>query len=205
MNGGITVTSAYGKGSTFKFDISVGIDQEFLQAPQATSVKADSSAPEAAPMKGKTRAPLTQPKSKSPFLKSNASAHTDNQPYRILVVEDNPANQLVLLKMLAQMNLAADMANHGKEAMELWLKQPYQVVLTDLTMPEMDGIELTRELRQREKTMGGAPVYIVGVTANVLPEYKEKCLQAGMNDFLLKPLKMESLRRALQKYSPSRV
>jgi CheY-like chemotaxis protein len=105
--------------------------------------------------------------------------------------------------MLAQLNLAADSASDGKEALNMWVKQPYQVVLTDLQMPEMDGIELTRAIREREHNMGGSPSYIVGVTANVLPEHKEKCLSAGMDDFLTKPLKMEALKRALQKYNPA--
>jgi len=152
------------------------------------------------PSSSKTNPPVRATK-KAPS--SKASGKTDDQPYRILVVEDNPANQLVLLKMLSQMGLAADLANHGKEAMELWLKQPYQVVLTDLQMPEMDGIELTKTLRDTEKSMGGSPCYIVGITANVLPEHKEGCLNAGMNDFLVKPLKMEALQRALQKYEPT--
>ncbi len=207
MDGKIGVRSTYGKGSTFHFNIKVELDPELLEPPHATTVTSTTVAPIAqengtAPAKGKTRSPMSG-KSRNPFAKPNA--HTDTQPYRILVVEDNPANQLVLLKMLAQMNLAADTANHGKEALDMWLKQPYQVVLTDLQMPEMDGIELTREIRLKEKLMGGSPVHIVGVSANILPEHREKCLQAGMDDFLPKPLKMDSLKQALRKYSASKV
>lgn len=204
MEGSIGVTSTYGKGSTFKFDIKVAIDQELLQAPVATTVTATtvSAIVTANPMglglNANVKAGL-----KSTMAKINT--HTDTQPYRILVVEDNPANQLMLLKMLAQMNLAADMANQGKEALEKWVKEPYQVILTDLQMPEMDGLELTRALRDKEKMINGAPTYIIGVTANVLPEYRETCISAGMDDFLTKPLKMESLKRALQKYQPSKV
>jgi|GEM_PF-2464565 PAS domain S-box-containing protein len=213
MDGSILVESVYGKGSTFKFNIKVGIDQEFLSPPQQVVVKSPP-LPEGSPFspvpqattKGKTASPISAKgktaspiKTKSPFVAP--AARTDDQPYRIMIVEDNPANQLVLLKMLAQMNLAADMANHGKEAMELWLRQPYHIILTDLQMPEMDGIELTKALREREKGMGnGHPTYIVGVTANVLPEYREKCLQAGMDDFLVKPLRIDTLKKALMKY-----
>jgi CheY-like chemotaxis protein len=115
-------------------------------------------------------------------------------------VEDNPANQLVLIKMLCQMNLSADVANDGKEAFERWKKESYQLILTDLQMPEMDGIEMTQAIREREKDLAGSPSYIVGVTANVLPEHRKKCMEAGMNDFLLKPIRMADLKGALDRY-----
>lgn len=219
MDGNISVESEPGKGSKFYFDIKVELDQELLQMPVATvlpiqntenSPRFEQTQPAVplqpvaeikTPSASKTNPPIRA--TKKVAAASKPSGKTDDQPYRILVVEDNPANQLVLLKMLGQMGLSADLANHGKEAMELWLKQPYQVVLTDLQMPEMDGIELTKSLRDTEKSMGGAPCYIVGITANVLPEHKEGCLNAGMNDFLVKPLKMDALQRALQKYQPT--
>jgi PAS domain S-box-containing protein len=200
MEGSIAVASTYGKGSTFKFNIKVAIDPEMLTPPIATVIGASTTvtATTVAPIPAAKRSAITH----SPFAAKNAS--TDTQPYRLLVVEDNPANQLVLLKMLCQMNLSADVANNGKEAMELWMKSPYHVVLTDLQMPEMDGLELTGALRKQEKQLGGSPTHIIGVTANVLPEYRDSCLKAGMDDFLTKPLKMDSLKRALEKYKPAK-
>jgi signal transduction histidine kinase/CheY-like chemotaxis protein len=117
-------------------------------------------------------------------------------PLRILVVEDNAVNQRVALLLLERMGYRADVAHNGVEAVALASQRRYDVVFMDVEMPEMGGVEATRQIRAN-----GAREHqprIVGITANVLPEDRAACLAAGMDDCLVKPIRVEELRAALQ-------
>jgi signal transduction histidine kinase/DNA-binding response OmpR family regulator len=120
-------------------------------------------------------------------------------PLRILLAEDNAINQKLTLRLLARMGYRADVAGNGLEAIEALQRQPYDVVLMDVQMPEMDGLDATRRIRQlspKELSVGKQP-RIVAMTASVMKEDRDACQVAGMDDFVSKPVRVEELVRAL--------
>ena len=117
------------------------------------------------------------------------------QPPKILLVEDNRVNQRVALLMLEKLRLKADTAANGVEALQVLSKLAYDIVLMDIQMPEMDGLEATRRIR-RQLPREQQP-RIIAMTANALSEDRERCLAAGMDDYIGKPVRIEELRRAL--------
>jgi signal transduction histidine kinase/DNA-binding response OmpR family regulator len=118
-------------------------------------------------------------------------------PLRILLAEDNAINQKVLLKMLARAGYAADVAGNGLEVLAALDRVPYDVVLMDVQMPEMDGLEATRQLRANGT--GVRPVYVIALTANAMHEDRELCLAAGMDDYASKPVRPAELFAALER------
>jgi CheY-like chemotaxis protein/HPt (histidine-containing phosphotransfer) domain-containing protein len=116
-------------------------------------------------------------------------------PFRILLVEDNPVNQKIALLLLARIGYRADLANNGFEALRSVQRQRYDVVFMDMHMPEMDGLEATRRIRALD--LQGARPWIVALTANAMQEDRKICLEAGMDDFVSKPIQGGDLRRAL--------
>jgi CheY-like chemotaxis protein len=121
---------------------------------------------------------------------------------RILLAEDNAMNQKVALRLLEQLGYRADVANNGREAIEALERQPYDVVLMDVQMPELDGLDATRRICEQwpEETRP----HIIAMTANALPEDREACFAAGMNDYVAKPIRAEELVAALKRAKPLR-
>ena len=117
-------------------------------------------------------------------------------PLRILLAEDNVVNQKLALRLLQQMGYRADVASNGIEAVECVARQPYDVVLMDVQMPEMDGLEATRRIVARRPDAGKRP-RIVAMTANAMQGDREECLAAGMDDYVTKPIRVEALVEAL--------
>jgi CheY-like chemotaxis protein/HPt (histidine-containing phosphotransfer) domain-containing protein len=116
---------------------------------------------------------------------------------RILLAEDNAVNQKVALKLLDQLGYRADVVSNGLEALDALDRQGYDVVLMDVQMPELDGLDATRRIRERWKAE--ARPYVVAMTANAMPEDREACRAAGMDDYVAKPIRAEELVAALSR------
>ncbi len=121
-------------------------------------------------------------------------------PLRILLAEDNVVNQKLALRLLERMGYRADLAGNGMEVLEALYRQPYDVILMDVQMPEMDGLEATRFI-VREWPSQKRP-RIIAMTANAMQEDRERCLAAGMNDYVSKPIRVDELVNALNKCVP---
>jgi CheY-like chemotaxis protein len=114
---------------------------------------------------------------------------------RVLVVEDNQVNQLLVTTILAKAGMRAEVAANGVEAVQAVHQRNFDVILMDMQMPEMDGLEATRRIRQLG-AMGKA-VPIIAMTANAMQEDRRRCLEAGMNDFVAKPIDSAELLRKI--------
>ncbi|RKI19198.1 response regulator [Corallococcus sp. AB030] len=121
----------------------------------------------------------------------------EQMPLRILLVEDNPTNQKLALLVLDRLGYPADTANNGREGLNLLARKRYDVVLMDVQMPELDGLATTRQLR-RDMPLGEQP-WIIAMTANAMTSDRRECLDAGMDDFLSKPIRVEELISALRR------
>ena len=110
----------------------------------------------------------------------------------ILVVEDNKTNQLVLLGILKKLGHTAEVANNGAEALGLLACKKFDLILMDCQMPVMDGLEATKQIRRTHEDYNNTP--IIAITANAMSGDRERCLTAGMNDYIKKPFKKEILK-----------
>ena len=147
----------------------------------------------------KNAQPLQSTSSSSPTAQGESKL-AERLPLRILVAEDNLVNQKVVLQVLKRLGYSADVANNGLEVIEALKRQPYDVILMDVQMPQMDGIDATRHIRQDEKPQ--ERLSIIAVTANTMQGQRDICLEAGMDDYLTKPLRSEQLAEALSKCCP---
>ncbi len=174
MGGEITVTSVVGKGSTFSFSLPI----------QKSAVK------------------VTRSYDNSDA--SNIFGSTEKfANFRLLIVDDHPINLLFSNKILKKMGFTVvDDAVDGLDALDKinHAPIPYDLILMDCQMPEMDGFETTRMIREKEKSKNLPPVPIVAMTANAMQGDRELCMQAGMNDYLSKPISPEKLHSALVKW-----
>jgi CheY-like chemotaxis protein len=122
-------------------------------------------------------------------------------PLRILLAEDNLVNQKLALRLLEQMGYRADVASNGIEAIQSVERQTYDVILMDVQMPEMDGLEASRQICSRW-SRGQRPI-IIAMTANAMQGDREMCLESGMDDYVSKPIRRDDLVAALLRVTPS--
>ena len=125
----------------------------------------------------------------------------ETHPLRILLAEDNAMNRRLALILLERMGYAADVATNGLEVLEAVERDTYDVILMDIQMPEMDGLTATRQIHERWSD--GARPRIVALTANAMVEDREATAEAGMDDYLAKPIRPPELAEALRR-SPRR-
>lgn len=137
----------------------------------------------------------------SPIIQESADFRNNiiRQGARVLLVEDNSLNQEIVTELLESAGLFVDIANHGAEAMERFGSGIHELVLMDIQMPVMDGLEATKQIRALPS---GANIPIIAMTANAFEEDRQACILAGMNDFLPKPFKPELLYNCLAKWIP---
>jgi signal transduction histidine kinase/CheY-like chemotaxis protein/HPt (histidine-containing phosphotransfer) domain-containing protein len=121
----------------------------------------------------------------------------------VLLVEDNPVNRQVAQRLLALIGLSFEPAENGKEALDALAQNPFDAILMDCQMPVMDGYTATRILRQNEASQTGKHIPIIAMTANAMAGDREKCLKAGMDDYLSKPLNRALLEQTLRKWLPA--
>ncbi|MFN4268991.1 MAG: response regulator [Thermosynechococcus sp.] len=123
-------------------------------------------------------------------------------PLRILVAEDNKVNQMVALRLLEKLGYRGDVAANGLEVLEAVQRQPYDVILMDMQMPEMDGVTATREVIALFQGLKQPRPRIIAMTANAMESDRQLCFEAGMDDYVSKPVRLEELVRALQRCRP---
>ena len=141
-----------------------------------------------------------RPGSRIAEMNSALAGRAAGWPIRVLVAEDNVVNQKVAVRMLERLGLRADVAANGREAVRMFELLPYDLVFMDCQMPEMDGYEAAQEIRRRERP--DRHVGIIAMTADAMAGCRERCLEAGMDDFVGKPVAMEALFEALQRWAP---
>ena len=174
LGGNINLHSQAGEGSSFWFDIPLaGISAAELAAEQAR------------------RAASRQRDSQTPQATFSG---------RVLIAEDNPANQMITQSLLARLGLSSDVVANGLEAVEALRSRPYDLVLMDIGMPEMDGIEATRAIRSLQGPAAHTP--IIALTAHVMSGEREDVLSQGLDDYLSKPVDRTELSQCLARWLP---
>ena len=121
---------------------------------------------------------------------------------RVLLVEDNAVNRKVMLHVLGKLGVVPEIAVNGREAVQAASRERFDLILMDCQMPEMDGFEATEEIRRVEEHTGTRQT-IVAMTANAMPGDRERCIGAGMDDYLVKPIEPEAVKKMLLRYSPA--
>jgi CheY-like chemotaxis protein len=114
-----------------------------------------------------------------------------------LIAEDNPVNQKLATRVLNKLGYTPDVASNGREALDAFIASHHNMILMDVQMPEMDGLETTQRIRQHNGTQ---PV-IIAMTANAMQGDREQCIKAGMNDYISKPVNLEELMKTIERWA----
>jgi signal transduction histidine kinase/CheY-like chemotaxis protein/HPt (histidine-containing phosphotransfer) domain-containing protein len=180
MGGTLAVESEIGRGTRMTFTVELGI----ADAPVL---------PESLPVDGAAAINMRQ----APSVRD---AERDGR--LVLVVDDHPVNRMVLLKQVNALGYAGETAEDGCDASQKWSSGRFGAVITDCNMPEMSGYDLARLIRGREREAGGRRTVIIACTANALGGEADKCFEAGMDDYLAKPVGLAQLAAKLERWLP---
>ncbi|MBK1878549.1 response regulator [Pelagicoccus mobilis] len=179
MNARIDVTSELGKGSSFIFVLELPLPTDNAKPVEIEKTKTE----------------------KEETDSVQKAVHQDFGSKRILLVDDNAINRKLGKRFLKQMKFEVELAENGLEAYEKATTEDFDLVLMDLQMPELDGIAATRKIRESDSPRSDVP--IVALTANAFAEVKEQCKDAGMQDFITKPLRVNALSEVLERWIPT--
>jgi signal transduction histidine kinase/CheY-like chemotaxis protein len=187
MGGTIGVASRPGEGSTFWFTLPLMIESQ----PAVLNWPVDE--------RRGARVPIVDHTEPSPSIQFApvASPAPAGPVIRVLVAEDNAVNQKVAVHMLKKLGLRVDVSADGRETVELFEMLPYDLILMDCQMPEMDGYQASREIRRREPA--GHHTVIIAMTAEAMAGAREDCLAAGMDDYIAKPIRLEDMSAIVKK------
>lgn len=194
MGGDIEITSDEGQGTTVEFTVVLKYNKNFLEDSKTEGVK---------PEKAKTAEPVTvsetedrtQPEEKMPDMEFETSDGNSNKRNRLLLVEDNPISQKVEKKLLIDSGYRVKAVSSGFDAIEAVKSNNFDLVLMDIEMPEMDGLTATQKIRELKPPMNQIP--IIAVTAHSSMKDREKCLAAGMDDYIAKPININFMKMTI--------
>ena len=195
MGGEIHVDSQVGQGSTFSITLELPIGPDHLPVTAIAETPVDEVMPVARPA-----TPVTEPVPPMPTVATDATANQSVRPLRVLIVEDNAINQKVIERMLANDAHQTVLANNGRDGVERFCEQPFDLILMDMQMPVMSGIEATIAIRSEEQRRQLPRTTIVALTANASEADRQECLEAGMDDFMAKPIHLERLKAMLRQH-----
>ncbi len=143
-------------------------------------------------------------KEATPALVTRHSLRETGNHLRILLAEDNAVNQVLAVRLLEKRGHSVTVAGNGKEVLTALEKDTFDLVLMDVQMPEMDGFEATAAIREKEKA-SGHHLPVIAMTAHAMTGDRDRCLEAGMDDYITKPIQSLELTKLLGRYSPSKV
>ncbi|MBK0394884.1 response regulator [Ramlibacter algicola] len=180
MGGSVDMASELGRGTTMTLDLAFELVDEPAQEP----VAADEGAATIRPRRARD------------------AAQAEREGTLVLLVDDHPTNRMLLQRQLNTLGYAADTAEDGHQAFRMWQSGRYCIVITDCEMPGMDGYELARAIRAEEHARGAPRTPVLACTAHALAGEVDKCLAAGMDDCLVKPVDLRSMHQRLQRWLP---
>jgi signal transduction histidine kinase/DNA-binding response OmpR family regulator len=185
MNGTLTIASRPGHGTTATLLVPLPVaDPALLPATGEEASRGDAKA-------------VVRTRRSAPSVATAEAERT-----LVLVADDHPVNLMLITRQTRALGYACESAEDGRKALELWRSGRFGLLLTDCNMPEMDGYELAREIRVRERREGREPIVIIACTANALAGEAERCYAAGMNDYVAKPVELPKLAAKLDRWLP---
>jgi len=179
--------------------LGLAISNELVKMMDGDSIKVQSKPGEGSVFSFKLQLPLCEDFKIKDKKEEYLGTLTFSRPPVVLLVEDNSVNQKLLHKLLSIYGCKVDLANHGKEAVDLFETNRYDLVFMDIQMPVLDGFAATARIRKHEKSTD-VRIPVIAMTAHALRGYREKCLTCGMDDYISKPIKKNSIKEALLKH-----